>query len=85
MDNAETTGNEKIMLKVQNKKKLIAIKNMHERKQKLKGRCGESSGVTKLLMPRDKNMHPKKLDELPAEEQKGQWTEIMMPNETMEK
>ena len=72
MKNAETTGNEKIMLKVRNKRKSMATKNMHERNHKLKDRHGESSGVTKLLMPRDKNMHPKKLDKLPTEEQEGQ-------------
>ena len=46
MEKVETTGNKKIMLKVRNKQKSIAIKNMHERNQKLKDGCGESSGVT---------------------------------------
>ena len=45
---------------------------MHERNQKLKDGYGESSGATKLLTPRDKEMHPKTLDELPTEEQEGQ-------------
>ena len=81
MEKAETTGDKKIMLKMRNERKSIAIKNMQERNQKLKDGYGESSGVTKMLMPRDENMHPKKLDKLPLEEQEGQWVEITMPTE----
>ena len=58
---------------------------MHKRNQKLKDGHGESSGVTKLLMPRDDNVHPKKLDELTPEEQDGQWVKITIPTETIEK
>ena len=61
------------------------MKGMHERNQKPRDGCRESSGVTKLTAPMDDEIHPKVLDQLPEEDQKDQWVETTVPKETVEK
>ena len=78
VQNTEMQEGKKLMAKIPNEKKSVAIKGMHERNQKSKDGCSESSGVQKLTVPMCNNMHSKGLDQLSAAEQEGQWAEVTL-------